>query len=142
MKSKDMKVLFSSKKKDWGTPQSFFNTLNKSYSFTLDACASPWNAKCKKYFSVHDNALEQDWGGNQVWMNPPYGRGMGAWLEKAATAASSSFGTTVVCLIPARTDTKWWHNHVMKKAAGVYFVKGRLKFENGPSGTENSAPFP
>ena len=131
---RDCSVHFSSKTDLWATPQDFFDSLNAEFGFTLDVCALPENAKCERYFSPADNGLEQDWKGI-CWMNPPYGREIGHWIRKAYE--SSLNGTTVVCLVPARTDTRWWHTWV-KDVAEVRFIRGRLKF----GGSKNSAPFP
>ena len=127
-------VHFSSARDNWETPQDFFETLNNEFRFTLDVCAEEHSAKCKNYFTKKDDALDKEWNG-VCWMNPPYGRGIGVWLQKAYE--SSQQGSTVVCLIPSRTDTKWWHDYVMR-ASEIRFLKGRLKFD----GHENSAPFP
>jgi len=129
-------VGFSSKSAEWDTPDDFFVRLNSKYCFTLDPCATEQNAKCDKYFTMEDDGLAQDWGGETVFVNPPYGRGIGVWVEKAHKE-SQKHNTTVVMLIPARTDTKWWHNYVMK-AKEIYLLKGRLKF----GGSKNAAPFP
>jgi phage N-6-adenine-methyltransferase len=126
-------VHFSSKTDVWATPQDFFDALNKKYGFTLDVCADNRNAKCKKYFTKKDNGLEQEWKGT-CWMNPPYGREIYQWMKKAYE--SSLKGATVVCLIPARTDTKWWHKYCTQ--GSVTFIKGRLKFGNA----KHAAPFP
>lgn len=126
---------FSSASDDWATPQPVFDALDREFRFTLDVCASAANAKCRCFFTVADDGLAQEWAG-RVWLNPPYGREIGAWLEKAADAASA--GATVVCLIPARTDTIWWHEQVLARAAELRFVRGRLKFGNG----KTPAPFP
>lgn len=117
----------------WETPQDFFDELNKEFNFEIDVCALPENAKCVKFYTPRDDGLQQKWEG-VCWMNPPYGRKIGMWIRKAYH--SSQQGATVVCLIPARTDTKWWHDYVMK--GEVRFVRGRLKFGNA----KNSAPFP
>jgi len=127
-------VHFSSERGNWETPQDFFDKLNEEFRFTLDVCAEKHTAKCEKYFTKEDNALDKEWHGI-CWMNPPYGRGIGVWLKKAYETSQS--GSMVVCLIPSRTDTKWWHNYVMS-AHEIRFVKGRLKFD----GHKNSAPFP
>ena len=127
-------VHFSSERGNWETPQDFFDKLNEEFRFTLDVCAEEHTAKCEKYFTKEDNALDKDWRGT-CWMNPPYGRGIGVWLKKAYETAQN--GSMVVCLIPSRTDTKWWHDYVMS-AHEIRFVKGRLKFD----GHKNSAPFP
>lgn len=108
---------------EWETPQDFFDEINKEFNFTLDVCASAENAKCEKYFSENDNALIQDWTGT-CWMNPPYGRTISKWIKKAYE--ESKKGATVVCLIPSRTETLWWHNYCMK--GDIRFIKGRLKF--------------
>jgi len=130
-----MKVHYSSKSSEWETPQAFFEELNREFKFVLDVCASPQNKKCKTaYF---DSALVLDWGPGPAWMNPPYGRTIGSWIEKAHE--ESVKGVTVVCLIPARTDTAWWHDYVMLHE--IRYIRGRLYFtdDNGNSGR---APFP
>ena len=126
---------FSSKTDDWATPQQTFNELDNEFNFTLDPCASHQNAKCEKYFTKEDDGLSQDWSNEIVFMNPPYGREIGKWVEKAYR--ESLKGAVVVCLIPARTDTKYWHNFIFPYAE-IRFIKGRLKF----GGSKNSAPFP
>lgn len=128
-------VMFSSKDTTWTTPQDFFEKLNKEFNFTLDPCCVPNTAKCSTYFTPETDGLKQSWQGYTVFMNPPYGREIGKWLEKAYK--ESLKGITVVCLIPSRTDTKYWHDFCMK-AAEIRFVKGRLKFGD----SNNSAPFP
>lgn len=130
------KTLFSSTTNEWATPQDFYNILNKEFNFTLDPCATRQNAKCNKYFTIDDNGLEQDWSNDIVFMNPPYGREIKNWVEKAYK--ESVKGAVVVCLIPARTDTRYWHDWIFNKASEIRFVKGRLKF----GGEKNSAPFP
>jgi phage N-6-adenine-methyltransferase len=127
-------LMFSSKTDMWATPQDFFDKLNSVFKFETDVCAIKENAKCARYFSPDDDALKQEWTGT-CWMNPPYGRGIGEWIEKAYTSAKKN-GATIVCLIPARVDTKWWHSYCAK--GEVHFVKGRLKF----GGSKDSAPFP
>ena len=128
-----MNVHFSSATDLHATPQEFFNKLNDEFNFTVDVCATPENAKCEIFYTKEDDGLSQNWSGN-VWLNPPYGREIGLWMAKASEAAKA--GATVVCLVPARTDTAWWHEHVIKHE--VRFIKGRLKF----GGAKNSAPFP
>lgn len=129
-------VMFSSKTDQWETPKDFFADLDALFHFTLDACALPENAKCEKYFTPEMDGLKQEWGG-VVWCNPPYGREIGRWVEKGYFSAQN--GCTVVMLLPARTDTKWFHDYCyMNRFATVRFVKGRLKF----GGSKNSAPFP
>ena len=128
-----MNVHFSSKTDMWSTPQSFFTKYDEKYNFNLDVCASEDNAKCAKYFTETDDGLQQEWEG-VCWMNPPYGREIIKWMKKAYE--SSLNGATVVCLVPARTDTTWWHEYAMKGT--IEFIRGRLKFGN----SKNSAPFP
>ena len=127
-------VIFSSDDMTWETPQNIFNKLDNEFNFTLDVCALAETAKCKKYYTPDTDGLKQEWNGT-CWMNPPYGRQIGAWLKKAYE--DSLKGNTIVCLIPSRTDTKYWHDYCMK-ASEIRFVKGRLKFGNAT----NSAPFP
>lgn len=134
---KNLDVHFSSAKEDWGTPQDFFDKLNEEFNFTLDPCSSDENAKCEYHFTIKDNGLEQDWSGHSVFMNPPYGKVLKDWIKKAFE--SSKQGATVVCLIPARTDTKYWHKYCMN-AHEIRFVKGRIKFVSDT--ICNSAPFP
>ncbi len=128
-----MKVHYSSKTDLWATPQDFFDKLNAQYQFTIDVCALPENAKCDHFYTPEIDGLKQTWVG-RCWMNPPYGREIGNWMKKAYQ--SSLEGATVVCLVPARTDTHWWHEYAMK--AEIKFIRGRLKFGN----SNNSAPFP
>ena len=127
------KGLFTSQTDNWETPHVFFEKLNDEFHFDRDVCASLDNAKCKKFYTKEQDGLNQEWTG-VCWMNPPYGKEIGKWLKKAYE--SSINGATVVCLIPARTDTAWWHNYVMK--GKIRFIRGRLKFGN----SKNSAPFP
>lgn len=127
-------VMFSSKTDRWATPQDFFNELNKEFHFTLDVCALPENAKCEKYYTPEQDGLTQPWTG-VCWCNPPYGREIGEWVRRAHFAAAA--GNTVVMLLPARTDTRWFHEYIYQKR-DPRFIKGRLKFGDG----KNSAPFP
>ena len=139
MNKETQKVMFSSKSNEWETPQDFFDKLDKKYKFTLDPCATHENHKCDKYYTIEDNGLAQNWEGEKVFVNPPYGD-IGKWVEKAYEEAAKN-NALVALLIPSRTDTKYWHNYVMKGASTIYFVKGRLKFQNG-SQSLNTAPFP
>ena len=119
----------------WATPQAFFDKYDEKFNFELDVCATDENAKCDNYFTEKIDGLTQDWiGYGNVWMNPPYGREIIHWMEKAYE--SSLKGATVVCLVPARTDTKWWHEYAMK--GEIEFIRGRLKFGDA----KNSAPLP
>ena len=128
-----MSVHFSSKTDLWETPQQFFEKYNSKYKFTLDVCASFENHKCDHYFTEIEDGLSKNWSG-VCWMNPPYGREIIKWMEKAYL--SSLNGATVVCLVPARTDTKWWHEYAMN--GDIEFIRGRLKFGN----SKNNDPFP
>lgn len=130
------KVLYSSKEEKWATPQDFFDKLNDEFHFTLDAAASPDNAKCVNYFTEEQDGLAQSWDGYTVWCNPPYCRKTGLWVKKAYEEHQRT-GCTVVMLLPSRTDVKWFHDYILGKAE-IRFIKGRLKF----GGSKNSAPFP
>src|SRR5699024_1072947 len=131
-----MKVHYSSKTNEWATPQYLFDELDKEFNFTLDPCATDENFKCDKYFTIEDDVLIQDWSNDVVFMNPPYGRDIKHWIKKAYE--SHKQGATVVCLIPARTDTSYWHEFIFGKATDVRFLRGRVKFGD----SKNSAPFP
>ena len=127
-------VHFSSATGEWETPQTLFDELDRIFGgFTLDPCASADNAKCERFFTRSDDGLSQPWTG-KVFMNPPYGRQIGLWIKKAFE--ESQKGTLVVCLLPARVDTRWWHDYASK--GYVYFLQGRLKFGTAT----NAAPFP
>ena len=130
-------IHFSMESNEWETPQDLFDKLNDEFRFTLDPCASKNNAKCKKYYTKEDNGLIQSWRDEIVFMNPPYGRKISKWVEKAYIESIHE-DCIVVCLIPSRTDTKYWHDYIFSKAHKIMFIKGRLKF----SGHKNSAPFP
>ena len=133
------KGLFTSNKEDWETPQDLFDELDREFDFFLDVCATKENTKCKRYFTKEDDGLKKDWymenscKGNYLWMNPPYGREIGDWIKKASEERQ------VVALLPARTDTKYFHDYIYNKPnVEIRFLKGRLKFSN----SKNSAPFP
>lgn len=125
------KVMFSSKTDLWATPQDLFDKLNEEFGFDVDVCALPSNAKCDKYYTPLDDGLSQKWEG-VCWCNPPYGREIGKWVKKAHESK-----TKVVMLLPARTDTKWFHDYIYGNAE-IRFIKGRLKFGDAT----NAAPFP
>lgn len=127
-------VMFSSKTDEWATPEDLFDALNREFLFTLDA-ADETNHKCQRYFDKATNGLTQNWGGETVFCNPPYGRQIGKWVRKAFDEAKA--GALVVMLLPARTDTAWFHDYILEKAE-VRFIRGRLKF----GGCKNNAPFP
>ena len=129
--------MYSSATDEWATPQAFFDELNEEFGFTLDPCALPSNAKCAKYYTPTDNGLLKNWGGEIVFCNPPYGKTIYDWVRKCSEEAAKP-NTTVVALIPARTDTRWFHELIYHKAKEIRFVKGRLKFGE----SKNAAPFP
>ena len=124
----------SSATDQWSTPMAFFRTLDHEFGFVLDPCADADNAKCARYFTLDDDGLGQDWAPGPVFMNPPYGESIGQWVAKAWAEAQR--GVLVVGLVPARTDTDWWHRYCIGQE--VRFVRGRLKFGRSP----NPAPFP
>lgn len=128
-------VHFRSDSGEWATPREFFERVDARYHFTLDVCATAENAKCPAFYTRADDGLAQPWRG-RVWCNPPYGRGVGKWLEKAWRSVQSGEAELVACLTVARTDTAWWHEWAV--LAEVEFVKGRLAF----GGADNPAPFP
>lgn len=123
-------VLFSSKTDLWETPRELFEKLNEEFHFDLDVCALQTNAKCAKFYTPDQDGLKQPWNG-VCWCNPPYGKNISRWLQKAYESDA-----TVVCLVPSRTGTRWFHEWVLNKAE-IRFIKGRLKF----GGSKNSAPF-
>ena len=133
-----MKVegMFSSKTMEWTTPQELFNELDSRFHFNLDPCSTHENAKCEMHYTIEDDGLAQNWGGRRVFCNPPYGREIGKWIRKCSEEAQKP-GTVVVALLPARTDTRWFHEYIKDKTE-VEFIKGRLKFGT----SKNSAPFP
>ena len=127
--------MYSSTTPEWETPQAFYDTLNAEFHFTLDPCCTHDNAKCEKHYTAAEDGLSRPWVGERVFCNPPYGREMPKWIKKCEKEAAG--GATVVMLIPARTDTKAFHEHIYGKAE-IRFVRGRLKF----GGSKNCAPFP
>ncbi len=129
------KILYSRGSDEWETPASLFKALDREFHFDLDPCATPGNAKCKRFFSIDDDGLTKSWGGCTVFCNPPYSK-VSAWVRKCQEEGTKP-GTTVVMLVPARTDTKWFHNYVYHRSE-VRFVKGRLRFGDA----QYNAPFP
>jgi len=119
-------IHISCKSSEWETPIELFKQYDDIYKFEIDVCATPENALCKKYWTSEDDALSQEWGSMRCWMNPPYGREISKFMKKAYN--ESIKGATVVCLVPSRTDTKWWHEFAMN--GDITFIKGRLKFIN------------
>ena len=134
------KGLFTSDKNYWETPQDFFDELHEKYKFTLDAAATDENAKLPNYYTVEDDALKQRWEG-RVFVNPPYGREIKHWVEKAYKESLEPYNECVVMLIPSRTDTIYWHEYIFGKAKDIDFLKGRLKFEIDGE-PRDAAPFP
>ena len=127
-------LMFSSKTDLWETPKDLFDKLNNEFHFTLDVCATPENAKCDSFYTKEQDGLSQPWKG-VVWCNPPYGKQKGTWDRRGFFASLS--GNTVVMQLPARTDTRWFHEYIYGKAE-IRFIRGKLKF----GGSKNSAPFP
>ncbi len=135
MAGKMNKAMYSSETDNWSTPQEFFDKLNKEFNFTLDPCAAAENAKCKKFYTVEEDGLKQNWDGERVFCNPPYGGVLKYWVQKASDAT----GGVVVLFIPSRTDTQYFHEYIYQKPdVEIRFLKGRTKF----GGQKNSAPFP
>ena len=129
------KGMYSSKTPEWSTPPDLFAELDAEFGFTLDPCCTNENATCDYHFTEEDDGLSQSWEGHTVFMNPPYGRAIGNWLRKAYVETHHPH-TCVVCLVPSRTDTAWWHNFCMK--GEIRFIRGRLRFGD----SKNPAPFP
>jgi site-specific DNA-methyltransferase (adenine-specific) len=130
----DLSGLFSSATDEWETPQELFDNVSWIFGgLDLDVCATRANAKCARFFTKADDGLAQRWEG-KVFMNPPYGRSIPLWVRKAYE--ESLKGALVVCLLPARTDTRWWQDYARR--GQVWFLRGRLKFGKA----KNSAPFP
>ena len=129
-------LMFSSATDQWATPQDFYDGLNREFNFTLNPCADANNHKCEKYFTKQDDGLQQSWEGHTVFCNPPYGKVIKDWVKKSYEESQKP-NTTVVMLIPARTDTAYFHDFIYGKAE-VCFVRGRLKFGDA----KNAAPFP
>lgn len=130
------RALLTSTTPEWATPSDFFQELDREFRFDLDPCATKENAKCADYFTKEQDGLAQNWGGRRVFCNPPYGRELPKWVRKCYE--ESRKGALVVMLIPARTDTAYFHDYIYHKAREVRFIRGRLHF----NGHENAAPFP
>ncbi|MBU0960837.1 MAG: phage N-6-adenine-methyltransferase [Proteobacteria bacterium] len=126
-----MAVMSSSEDMTWATPQEWFDYLNLEFKFTLDPCCLPGTAKCKKFFTPDDDGLSQAWEGERVFMNPPYGRELPKWMAKAHDEAREN-GALVVCFVPARVDTQWWHKYAVK-ASDIRFPIGRVRNSTGIS---------
>lgn len=128
--------MMSSRTSEWSTPQDLYDRLNAEFGpFDLDPCATAENAKCRRWYgwSPAGGGLNENWLG-RVFMNPPYGREIGKWMKKAYESAKR--GALVVCLVPSRTCTAWWHDYAMK--GEIRFLRGRVRFGGG----KNPAPFP
>lgn len=134
-------VHFSSKTTEWGTPKWLFDQLNEEFHFTIDVCASHGRQMVERYWDPETDGLKQRWYGETCWMNPPYGREIKHWVEKARRAVQVG-RATVVGLLPARTDTAWWHDHIIGASAEVRFLRGRLKFLDAKGVERHPAPFP
>lgn len=132
---KTLDVMYSSKSNEWATPLEFYKELDNEFHFNLDPCSDDTNYKCEKHFTLADDGLSQNWGGCRVFCNPPYSD-ISKWVEKSFREGHKD-NTIVVMLIPARTDTKYFHDYILHRSE-IRFVKGRLKFGEG----KNSAPFP
>lgn len=130
-------AMFSSKKNNWATPQAFFCKLDDEFHFTLDPCADDFNHKCERYYTEKQDGLKQDWSGETVFCNPPYGREIGNWVKKCFEEVYCGSCKCAVLLLPARAETRWFHDYIYHKAE-VRFIKGRLKFV----GAVANAPFP
>lgn len=129
--------LFSSRTDEWATPRKVFEELDAEFHFNLDPCATPDNAKCREFYTIETDGLTKNWGGRRVFCNPPYGRAIASWVRKCSEESKKP-GTLVVMLIPARTDTAYFHDFIYKKAREVRFIRGRLHFNESKAG----APFP
>ena len=132
----NLKGCFMSESNEWATPQYLFDELDKEFHFTLDPCSTEENHKCNKYYTKATDGLSQNWGGERVFVNPPYGSEISKWVEKSYREGTKD-NTLVVMLIPSRTDTRYFHDYIYKRCE-IRFVKGRLKFGDG----KGSAPFP
>lgn len=133
----NQKALFSSQNPNWPTPQELFDELDGKFHFTLDPCADDLNHKCDKYYTEEQDGLAQDWAGEVVFCNPPYGRVIGRWVEKAFREVYAGQCRKAVLLLPARTDTKWFHDFIYHRAE-IHFIRGRIRFD----GAAYNAPFP
>jgi len=134
----NLTACLSSKSHEWATPWDLFNKINEKHGpCDLDVCATKENTKCERYFTENQNGLIQPWEGI-CWMNPPYGREIGKWVKKAFQEVQIRNADKVICLLPARTDTKWFHLYILPYTKEIKFLRGRIKFE----GAKNSAPFP
>ena len=133
-------TLFLSEGNERQTPDWLFKRLDEEFNFTLDPCASPNNAKCKKFFTINEDGLKQDWSKDVVFVNPPYGNVLKIWVQKVYREFLK--GATVVLLVPMRTNHKWWHEYCMK-ATEIRLIDERIKFLNSHGESYKfGAPFP
>lgn len=130
------KALFTSNTNEWSTPQWLFNELDSEFHFTLDPCCTHENAKCRKHYTIMEDGLSKSWGGESVFCNPPYGRTIHKWVEKA-WRESTKPNTIVVLLIPARTDTRYFHDYILYRSE-IRFLRDRIDFNE----IGGRAPFP
>ena len=128
--------LFTSGTQEWTTPKDLFRELDAEFHFDLDPCSTHENAVCEDHYTIEDDGLKQNWGGRRVFCNPPYGRKISKWVRKCHDESLKP-GTLVVMLVPARTDTAWFHNYIYNRSE-IRFLKGRLRFNDG----DRDAPFP
>lgn len=134
-------VMFSSDSNEWGTPQDLYDQLNSEFHFTLDPCSTTQNHKCDKFYTAQDNGLSKSWANETVFVNPPYGREIGDWVQKCHDENKEN-NSVCVMLIPARTDTKYFHRYIYHRAE-IRFIEGRIKFiSSDPTKKSQSAPFP
>lgn len=132
-------VHFSSATDEWATPVWLLEELGHEFGpFDLDVCATPANAAADAWFTREQDGLQQAWAARCCWMNPPYGRTIGHWMRRAHESVVVGDCDRVVCLVPARTDTRWWQELVLRHAALVRFLPGRVTFGQA----KHSAPFP
>lgn len=129
--------LFSSNTNEWATPIAIFARLDAEFHFDLDPCCTHENAKCERHFTQDEDGLSRSWGGCRVFCNPPYGRELPKWVRKCYEESRKK-DTLVVMLIPARTDTSYFHDYIYHKAKEIRFLRGRLHFNESKQG----APFP
>ena len=129
--------MFTSSTNEWATPQAVFDALDSEFHFDLDPCATQNNAKCRDYYTKETDGLSQSWKGRRVFCNPPYGREIGKWVKKCYEESRDK-DTLCVMLIPARTDTSYFHEYIYHKAKEIRFIRGRLHFNESKAG----APFP
>lgn len=128
-------MIYKSGNDEWETPQEVFDRLNAEFDFDLDPCATSQNHKCSEYYTIDQNGLLKNWGGRRVFCNPPYSE-IKKWVQKSYFESLRP-GTIVVMLIPARTDTTYFHDYIWNRSE-VRFIKGRIKFGDA----KHNAPFP